>query len=295
MRTAYIATVALSVVCVGLALIAFLTIPFTKVPTEQSLAAIESVAAKSRMVPKDLAAVKVLVSRVRSNDELFWANFNGLKNLAVWGFAALGVSCLLVVWLIGKGDKPRLIALDQNRGEALVREALTLNFSSPSYHLLNNVTLPIKDGTTQVDHILVSRYGVFVIETKHYTGSISGDPYAAEWTQVRFSKQYKFQNPIRQNYLHVAAVAELLDFLPSDQIHSIVVFTSDATFKTGRPPQVVMLGELTALIDKYSAERLTQNRMHFCVGRLECHRKAISGQTDVEHVEHLRRRFGHTA
>ncbi len=295
MRAAYLTTVALSVICFGLALVCLLIIPTTKVPTEHSLATIESVAAKTRMMPKDLATLKVLVSRVRSNDELFWANFKGLKSLAVWGFAGLGVACLLVVWLIQKGDKPRRMALDQNRGEALVREALALNFSSPSYHLLNNVTLPIKAGTTQVDHILVSRYGIFVIETKHYTGSILGDPYAAEWTQVRFTKQYKFQNPIRQNYLHVAAVAELLEFLPSEQIHSVVVFTGDATFKTERPPQVVMLGELIALIDKYSAERLTQNRMHFCVGRLECHRKAISGQTDVEHVEHLRRRFGHTA
>lgn len=276
-------------------MVCFLTIPITKAPTEQSLAAIESVAAKARVAPKDLATLKALVSRVRSNDEMYWAHFSGLKSLAVWGFVGLGAACLLVVWMIGKGDKPQRMAMDQNRGEAAVREALALNFSSPSYHLLNNVTLPIKDGTTQVDHILVSRYGIFVIETKHYAGSISGDPYAAEWTQVRFTKQYKFQNPIRQNYLHVAAVAELLEFLPSEQIHSVVVFTGDATFKTERPPQVVTLGELIALIDKYSAERLTQNRMHFCVGRLECHRKAISGQTDVEHVEHLRRRFGHTA
>lgn len=61
MRAVYLTTVALSVVCFALALVSFLNIPFTKVPTEQSLATIEGVAAKARMAPKDLAIVKVLV------------------------------------------------------------------------------------------------------------------------------------------------------------------------------------------------------------------------------------------
>ncbi|MGE3854697.1 MAG: nuclease-related domain-containing protein, partial [Planctomycetota bacterium] len=55
----------------------------------------------------------------------------------------------------------------QNRGEALVSKVLRANFAAPDYHLLNHVTLRLKDRTTQIDHILVSRYGVFVIETKH--------------------------------------------------------------------------------------------------------------------------------
>jgi len=37
---------------------------------------------------------------------------------------------------------------------------------------------------------------------------------------------------------------------------------------------------------------LTENRLQFCVGRLECHRKLISGQTDVEHQAYLNRKFG---
>ena len=37
---------------------------------------------------------------------------------------------------------------------------------------MNHVTLRMDGGTTQVDHILVSRFGVFVIETKDYSGWI---------------------------------------------------------------------------------------------------------------------------
>ena len=60
----------------------------------------------------------------------------------------------------------------QNHGEALVSRLARTNFSPPDYHLMNHVTLQLKDGTTQVDHILVSRFGVFVIETKNYRGWI---------------------------------------------------------------------------------------------------------------------------
>ena len=70
----------------------------------------------------------------------------------------------------------------QNIGEVLVRKALTNNLPKESWHLLNNVTLKIDNGTTQIDHVLVSRLGVFVIETKHYKGWIFGDEKSREWT-----------------------------------------------------------------------------------------------------------------
>ena len=54
----------------------------------------------------------------------------------------------------------------QNSGEALVSRTIESNFNTPDYHLLNHITLTLEDGTTQIDHILVSRFGVFVIETK---------------------------------------------------------------------------------------------------------------------------------
>jgi hypothetical protein len=63
----------------------------------------------------------------------------------------------------------------QNHGEATVSGAVLADFNSPKYHLMNHVTLRMPDGTTQVDHILVSTFGVFVIETKNYSGWIFAD------------------------------------------------------------------------------------------------------------------------
>lgn len=180
----------------------------------------------------------------------------------------------------------------QNSGEALVSKVVRVNFKSPEYHLLNHVTLPLKDGTTQVDHILVSRFGVFVIETKDYKGWIFANPKQASWTQVTFNSKFRFQNPIFQNFRHVCAVQDLLDFLPPDAIRSVVVFTGDAEFKTDVPPGVFSLSGFVGHIREHATEVMSLNRLQFCVGRLETTRLAISGRTDVEHVESLERRHG---
>ena len=172
-----------------------------------------------------------------------------------------------------------------------MRRALTSRFDSSHYHLMNNITIPVEDGTTQVDHILVSRYGVFVIESKHYSGWIFAN-LGKQWTQVLYKKKTKFQNPVRQNYKHVLAVAKILDFLSPEHIQSVVVFTGNAVFKTPRPCGVFNLTELDNHIASFETELLSENRMQFCVGRLECCRMALTKQTDLEHVAHLKRKFG---
>jgi hypothetical protein len=180
----------------------------------------------------------------------------------------------------------------QNRGESLVSHAIQAKFGSSNYHLLNHITLKLKDGTTQVDHILVSRFGVFVIETKDYKGWIFANSQHAQWTQVLFKVKFRFQNPLVQNRLHLKAVGELLDFLPADAIQSLVVFAGEAEFKTDKPSGVFSIPELLDHLCSCNDEVMTTNRMQFCVGRLETARLAVTGRTDLDHVSYLRQRHG---
>ncbi len=173
--------------------------------------------------------------------------------------------------------------------------SLQLRFAAPDYHLMNNVTLRLKDGTTQVDHILVSRYGVFVVETKDYKGWIFADPKQANWTQVIFRRKFRFQNPIFQNYKHLRAVQDALDFLPGDAIKSVVVFTGDAEFKTEIPEGVFSVARFIDHLKDQKEEVLSLNRVQFCVGRLESNRLALTRKTDIEHVQSLQRRHGGAA
>ena len=199
---------------------------------------------------------------------------------------------LLLVFVLGYLLGRYRASSFQNRGEALVCRELQANFSGPDYHLLNHITLKLKNGTTQIDHILVSRFGVFVIETKDYKGWIFANAKHATWTQVLYRWKFKFQNPIFQNMRHVRAVQELLDFLPPEAIKSAVVFTGRAEFKTDMPSGVYTLSGLIDHLRAATEEVMSLNRVHFCVGRLETARLAISGQTDLEHVKSLQRKHG---
>jgi Nuclease-related domain len=173
----------------------------------------------------------------------------------------------------------------QNRSEARLSRALKMRFLAPDYHLLNHVTLRLEDGTTQIDHVLVSRFGIFVIETKDYKGWIFAGPRDRYWTQVLYRTKFRFQNPLRQNHRHVRAIQELLDFPPPDVVRPVVVFTGDAEFKTDIPDGVFTVAGFLAFV-------MSVNRVQFCVGRLETTRLSITKATDVEHVQGLRRRYG---
>lgn len=183
----------------------------------------------------------------------------------------------------------------QNRGEALLARSIKINFAAPDYHLMNNVTLRMMDGTTQVDHILVSRFGVFVIETKDYKGWIFANPKQATWTQIIYKQKFGFQNPIFQNFRHHRAVQDLLDFLPSEAVKATVVFTGEAEFKTEIPDGVFPLPRFIEYIKNQTTEVLSLNRVQFCVGRIETHRLELTRKTDIEHVQDLQRRHGGAA
>lgn len=225
--------------------------------------------------------------------------FRGLDQGDRTVFYVLLVTAVAAGFIIGRRRARRIggrrFAAFQNEGEALVAQVLQSKFGAPDYHLMNHVTIQMDDGTTQVDHILVSRFGVFVIETKHYTGWLFANEAGRSWTQVRFRARFRFQNPILQNKRHVRAVQDLLEFLPPDAVKSVVVFSGDAEFRTAVPQGVITLDQLAEHLIHQTEEVMSLNRLQFCVGRLETARLAISAETDVEHVRSLARRHGHGA
>ena len=80
--------------------------------------------------------------------------------------------------------------------------------------------------------------------------------------------------------------------LPADVVRSVVVFTGDAEFKTNIPDGVFTVAGFLAFVEGTTAEVMSVNRLHFCVGRLETTRLSITKATDIEHVQGLRRRHG---
>ena len=105
-------------------------------------------------------------------------------------------------------------------GEYHTKRALS-KLPSEEYLILNNILLRQDDRMCQIDHIVFSKYGIFVIETKKYNGNIFGDRYDKYWV----SKNGKYYiNPINQNYGHVKCVQKILD-LDDSQIFNIICMT----------------------------------------------------------------------
>lgn len=96
------------------------------------------------------------------------------------------------------------------------------------YKILNNVLLPTKYGTSQIDHIIISPYGIFVVETKNYKGWIFGSENSDYWTQSIYGNKISFRNPIKQNYGHILALKDVLNTYTNISYYSIIVFAGSA-------------------------------------------------------------------
>jgi predicted RNA-binding Zn-ribbon protein involved in translation (DUF1610 family) len=172
-------------------------------------------------------------------------------------------------------------------GEFIVNQFAWWQLDENQYHLVKNVTLPTDDGgTTQIDHIIVSTYGVFVVETKNMKGWIFGSEHQKTWTQQIYKHKSKFQNPLHQNYKHSKTLQALLD-LEDNQLHSIVVFIGDSTFKSQMPDNVTYGMGYIRYIKSKQDKIISPKQVIEILNTIESGRLARSFKTNREHKEHV--------
>jgi hypothetical protein len=140
-----------------------------------------------------------------------------------------------------------LPAINKIVSKFIVRYKLKSSLPASYYALLNDITLETSQGTSRIDHIVVSPYGLFVIESKHYSGWIFGSEDDAHWIRTFYRWKTRFQNPLRQNRAHIRALQELLG-LDRSKFHSLVVFSGSARFRAPMPVNVTELGGLLPFI-----------------------------------------------
>jgi hypothetical protein len=174
-------------------------------------------------------------------------------------------------------------------GEGVVNLAAKLRLDRTVYHLLKDVTIPTKTATTQIDHVIVSKYGLFVIETKNYKGWIFADANDAKWTQVYFKQKHRFQNPLRQNYAHICALSELLG-IPKNTVHGVVCFVGEATFKTPVPAGVFLEGRYVHHIESFQTPVFPEEEVVGLIQRIEACRLERGFKTNRAHVKQLNAR-----
>ncbi|MEN8990619.1 nuclease-related domain-containing protein [Acinetobacter sp. YH12069] len=197
------------------------------------------------------------------------------------------IPLLLIVGAI-KAFKPYLKG---KMGEFAVAVHVKL-YLKDHYILLNDLTLPDGEGaTTQIDHLLLGPFGVFVIETKNYKGWIFGSERQKQWTQKIYKKSFKFQNPIHQNYKHMKVLEQVLsDIVDKDNMHSVIVFMPEAVFKTEMPSNVFRGTAWGDYVQTFQQPVLSEMKLKRIQLRLEKEILEKSWKTNRQHVEDLNQR-----
>ena len=172
-------------------------------------------------------------------------------------------------------------------GEFIVNLSAKLFLDKEKYHLIKNVTLPTEDGSTQIDHIIVSEYGIFVVETKNMKGWIFGNPNQKTWTQKIYKHSSKFQNPLHQNYKHVKTLKSLFG-LNEQKVFSLVVFVGESKFKTKMPENVTYGRGYIRFIKSKTQPVLTASEVLEITHKIETGRLTPSFKTNREHIKHVK-------
>ena len=168
-------------------------------------------------------------------------------------------------------------------GEFWVKTELN-KLPKKDYLVLNDIMLKSSKGTHQIDHIILSKFGIFVVEMKNYYGLITGDEYKDKWTQhLGKNKQY-FNNPIHQNYGHIKALQELLN-LNEDKFISIICFSNQAKLKINAK-NVTQLDFINKQIKSYNTQLLDYN-LNEIKERIEPH-NIIDKKIRKQHVNTIK-------
>ncbi len=174
-------------------------------------------------------------------------------------------------------------------GERAVRSVIGKDLDEETYIEFHNLIIPSRSGTTQIDHIYVSIFGIFVIETKNYTGWIFGSEKQSKWTQVVYKQKHYFQNPLRQNYAHIKALSELLK-LPEEKFHSMVVFLGDCELKTQMPPNICRIRQAASYIRRFQTTLLLPQEIEAATAVLSSNEYQADGEKLQAHTERLQER-----
>jgi hypothetical protein len=176
------------------------------------------------------------------------------------------------------------------RGERAVARRLKDYLPADKYIVLNDLYFNLPDGsTTQVDHLVVSQFGVFVIETKTYSGWIFGDEKSAKWSQSIYRKKSSFQNPLRQNYRHICTLADTLN-IDKHYFHNVVVFRGGCSFKTEPPAGVVFEQELIKYLLSHTTSIIKPSQVQEVAEVIMAWAQTVSEQSKKSHVSNLKKR-----
>lgn len=129
------------------------------------------------------------------------------------------------VYILQKQWRLRRRARKGRQAERLVATELR-RLRRREARVLNDIMVPVRGGGSQIDHLVISRRGIFVIETKSHSGHITGTEHGQYWQQNFETRSQSFYNPLLQNDSHIRALRRILPGVGEEAIMSVIVFTN---------------------------------------------------------------------
>lgn len=186
-------------------------------------------------------------------------------------------------------------------GEYLTWRALRF-LETEGTKFLFNCYLPKEDGgTTEIDALAIHSTGIFVFESKNYSGWIFGKESEKMWVQTlpvgkeKSQKEY-FLNPVLQNKLHIRCLKRVLG--KDVPVYSVIVFSERCTLKKvdvwSRDVHVVNRDEVRESVTRILDERknvLSQEEIALLYQRIYPYTQ-VSEQEKEEHVKRIQNKRG---
>ena len=157
------------------------------------------------------------------------------------------------------------------------------------YQVINDLLLRTSSGsTTQIDHVVISQYGIFVIETKFYKGWIYGGENSEFWTQNIYGNKYTLRNPILQNAGHVRALRQLLKDYGDIPFIPIVAFSRQATLGVSSGTPVIYWNQIRKVIGQFKEKRIAPDALTGIYNKLIESNIPDSKESRREHIRNVR-------
>lgn len=166
---------------------------------------------------------------------------------------------------------------------------LLRHLNKEEYVVLNDILLQNKNLTSQIDHIVISKSGIFVIETKNYKGWIHGHQNSEFWTQTIYKHKRKLRNPIKQNWSHIYAIKNILSDFNYIKYYPIVVFTGSGKIKnvTSDYPVIYLNNLIRTIRSIDKEENLSHDQIKIISERIK-ERNIVDREVSKQHNKQVK-------
>lgn len=171
-------------------------------------------------------------------------------------------------------------------GEEIVASILGGSVAGEKYVFNDLLFKTSERHSCQIDHVVINKHGIFVIETKNYSGCIYGEENAREWTQILGNVTNKFYNPVMQNSTHIYQLSKRLGV--KNVFKNIVVFMPKADISCVKSDCVFYATDLPEILASSSPAVLSRAQIERCNKVLE-YTKAHQSADKQEHIQNIRR------